>query len=139
MSRIFLKLRIWNKNNEEWVYETVESICQAIYFNDTSALNVPNSSTGDDLPEIFCLFTGLPDKNGKEIYFDDWVKARYETVGGFDTMEGIIRMSPAYQLEVWSEHKGEGIALCNCHSIEIIGNIHSNPISKKKKGKYVKK
>ena len=86
-----------------------------------------------------CQYTGLKDKNGKEIYFDDWAKAQYESVGGFDTMEGIIRMSPNHQLEVWSKHKGEGIDLCNCHSIEIIGNIHSNPISKKKKGKYVKK
>jgi uncharacterized phage protein (TIGR01671 family) len=85
-----------------------------------------------DYPEIILQCTGLKDKNGKEIYEGDIVKAHINQRWGFIDRITVIR----------SEHLGhcmadfpeiddglplEDLVCCSPNSAEVIGNIYENP------------
>lgn len=96
-----IKFRAWDKIRESWVYgDMPHGFFRSFY---------------DGNPEHFgCIqqFTGLKDKNGKEIYGGDVVKWGEE--------EGL-------RAEViWSEN-GQGWQPFIGAKTEIIGNIYENP------------
>ena len=124
-----IKFRAWHKENKE-MFEVGE-----MDFNFQSIYYSMGNISFDEF-EIM-QFTGLKDKNGKEIYEGDIVKYTFDLPGSkFATENGLkVRIDKVF----WSEWRssfaiGNGMAnnnlfnyVRNGNRVEIIGNIHDNP------------
>lgn len=114
-----IKFRGKRINNDEWIesmtisHGIIERKANCIF------LEIAEDNWQDVFPETVGQFTGLLDKNGKEIYEGDIVK-------WFDS-DGEIRRDAVKWMN-------GGLCLCNNQytigsysNIEVIGNIHDNP------------
>ena len=72
---------------------------------------------------IVMQFTGLHDKNGKEIYEGDVVKYIDEHIGEIQYWIGQICVGYRYK----SNNVTFPLKIGNAISMEVIGNIHENP------------
>jgi len=98
---------------------------------------------GNEYPSGFQLFTGLKDKNGKEIYVGDIV---IWNDGGGETelnpkkgwiRKAIVKLDPSLNFELTSDtpsgtpfhqfHYGNFIYKDTKNHLKVIGNIYSNP------------
>ena len=79
--------------------------------------------------EDISQYTGLKDKNGKEIYEGDVLKWKYVNDNGYRRREFVTIFSVFYN-EGTAEYKtsdGDSLYTCLNDSIEVIGNIYENP------------
>ncbi len=134
-----IKFRFWDNENKKIIKGvpalTIDSSDGAIY----------NVNNGDYLDWIVMQFTGLKDKNGKEIYESDLIKNQSKTKTIITTGKKVF--SPSWEIRkiVFSEGKFGGVILAENNSYwgdipskpndlfsvqeywEIIGNIYETP------------
>lgn len=115
--------------SDEWVYG---DLIHKRHDRDALMIQDENGLGSDVIPESVGQFTGLHDKNGKEIYEGDVVRFIDYTYTPLDGLkhEGYI----AYNKGYFEIVVGDNLRYC-LHSLqlwvynhcEVIGNIHDNP------------
>lgn len=113
-----IKFRMKDKQGE-WQY--VEMVCSII-----EALKDPVTPGGIDIDEnTIGQYTGLDDKNGKEIYEGDIVK--YRDSRGQHIEKVIFDKGCFYAGMHWGSSTRVAPKLINTRITEVIGNMYDNP------------
>ncbi len=121
------KFRFWYRKEKRWLYNVRIDNNGDIY---------PIDSNGEEDATIDCLqveksqFTGLKDKNGKEIYEGDVVT--YQQSERFGESVSDYRTIVKYEEYSFTPMKyhsecEDGFYSCLIGDIEVIGNIYENP------------
>ena len=113
-----IKFRMKDKQGE-WQY--VEMVCSII-----EALKDPVTPGGIDIDEnTIGQYTGIDDKNGKEIYEGDIVK--YRDSRGQHIEKVIFDKGCFYAGMHWGSSTRVAPKLINTRITEVIGNVYDNP------------
>lgn len=112
-----IKFRAWV--NDHWV-DWIPT-CKTLGAYNASIIDTDGYTFEEDNPFIVEQYTGLKDKNGKEIYEGDILQIDDHILGDFEVvwhnLSWKIKRSVGY--ESLSVHKTQDIV--------VIGNIHENP------------
>ena len=120
-----LKFRAWNTEKNEWLYlpETGD-IELTQYIGNSFEFSYDKDAV------VILQYTGLKDKNGKEIYEGDVVKTNYYNgaPGDFKRIIGQVKYHPhAASFRVDGVKKYEGLRVDLHGNSEIVGNIYESP------------
>ena len=120
-----IKFRAWDKSNEEML--EVENL----YFNDmTDKVEIRTRIYSDyfnDEEMILMQYTGLKDKNGKEIYEGDIVAEKGHYVKSDRLLYQKIQWKESYSCWLRGEYQRLTPKNIKTYQIEVIGNIYENP------------
>ena len=124
-----IKFRAWDKNKKDMIFDSIEFETRLLNSNSDGdgSRYIGFSNFHFNLFEIM-QFTGLTDKNGKEVYEGDVVKGiEYwpfhpnESID--ETIGEIIFDELLYGYSITDGNK----PICHMDEIEVIGNVYQNP------------
>ena len=111
------KFRVWDKANNKMEVFLFKEMC----FKGIWDL-FPNIQNFD--PESLMQFTGLQDKNGKDIYEGDNIEFEfYNEIRKETVIYGNGSFTLGYCMSLWDTEQDRFKSV----KLEIIGNIHENP------------
>ena len=113
-----IKFRIWDLDKKEWLGESDPHSLKFYGFHLIGECMTVQSPTKWQVHGVIEQYTGLKDKNGKEIYEGDIVSKEY---AGGDTQPLVVHFD---ETEAQFQVGGFGI---DPTRVEVIGNIHENP------------
>lgn len=115
-----IKFRAWHKKEPEEVFAMGEPFSPLT----TEFLQSCGPSSSWGVETKFMQFTGLHDKNGKEVYEGDWVADMHGSMGVIEYVEKDMAFKVAtskYDTEGGWTHPIYGFS---SDSLEVIGNIY---------------
>lgn len=116
-----IKFRGKRVNRREWVYstesfvQTDEGICMGLY-----------NEEKDVIPDTVGQFTGLYDKDGKEIYEGDILQLKYSD-GSYHSSSVYYAQQKGYWAVDVSINERIILGYIDRTRLVVIGNIHDNP------------
>jgi uncharacterized phage protein (TIGR01671 family) len=128
-----IKFRAWDKENKKWAELPLLEVATGTLFEDGRAVEDNHVYR----PDAFVLlqFTGLNDKNGKEIYEGDFLRHVHPDLPW--AKQGQLLTLVEWKVSGWiakyldgiGEVKNYGDWVLSAQSIhsEVIGNIYENP------------
>ena len=117
-----IKFRAWDKESEKMVYP--DRLSHNINLG-ISVISTYDPDTGkcfvtDNNNIVLMQYTGLKDKNGKKIYFDDYCNAKFRTKAAVTEVTGKIIFD---EFMICLETEEEIYSINRLHDFEVIGNI----------------
>lgn len=125
-----IKFRAWLKEEKRlvpweklWV-EMENGYCGVAEFDDQASEHGEYSETTSDF--FLMQYTGLKDRNGKEIYEGDILKGHYWVNGESNRIIGYVEFGYG-SFVLYGVRKYKGLIKMPDSSFEIIGNIYEHP------------
>ena len=127
-----IKFRAWDKEQKEMIFEGVEYQLRLVGYlpgNEFKESNIIGFTELDNMRFDLMQFTGLHDKNGKEIYEGDIVNMVYDEP--YNRPHIVIwHLNKFIAIHLSQYKKGNDFVdgkLPNSYNAKVIGNIYENP------------